>query len=391
MQRFAVDSPSRHLARSRAAHLRHFYSTISRFWIAIKTRALNRTLIDIPINRLDQNTFEMDKVMKNRFSASAAVAAAFAALLVVQAEPAVAQERVLRIGLLFAKDSQLGTGASRLATEIAKQTGGRYRIEIYPNGTAGGEVEMIRDVQLGHLDMGFITNAPFSGIIPEMGVFDMSFLFRDAGHAHRTLDGPIGDEYLAKFQKSGLIGLAWGENGMRHITNSKRPIQRPEDLQGIKLRVPQSPVMISAFKAMGADAQPLGFPALFGALQSGQFDGEENPLAVIVATHFEKVQKYLTLSGHVYSWAAVVMAPQVWNTFSEDDRRAFVAAAKAAGATSREAAAQAENQGVDMLKKAGMQVVASVDRAAFEKAVEPANAEAAKQFGNIVERIRAVK
>jgi tripartite ATP-independent transporter DctP family solute receptor len=328
--------------------------------------------------------------MKTRFSIAGAAAAVL--LTVSLCVPAAAQERVLRIGFLFAKDSQLGEGAKRFANDIAKQTNGRYRIEMYPNATAGGEVEMIKDVQLGHLDIGFITNAPFSGIIPEMGIFDISFLFRDAGHAHRTLDGPIGDEYLAKFKEHSMVGLAWGENGMRHITNSKHPINKPDDLKGLKMRVPQSPVMIAAFKAMGADAQPLGFPALYGALQSHQFDGEENPLAVIIASHFDRVQKNLTLSGHVYSWAAVVMSPQAWDSLSEEDRRIFVAAAKAGGIASREAAAKAEADGVAMLKKAGMEVVASVDRAAFEKAVQPANAEAAKQFGEKnIERIRAVQ
>jgi tripartite ATP-independent transporter DctP family solute receptor len=319
-------------------------------------------------------------------------AGAAAVLAIALSTPAAAQEKVLRIGFLFANDSQLGAGAKRMAADIAKQTGGRYRIESYPNSGAGGEVEMIRDVQLGHLDIAFITNAPFSGIIPEMGIFDIAFLFRNADHAHRTLDGPIGTEYLAKFKESRMIGLAWGENGMRHITNSKRPIGGPADLHGLKMRVPQSPVMIAAFKAMGADAQPLAFPAVYAALQSRQFDGEENPLAVIIATHFEKVQKYLTLSGHVYSWAVIIMSPQVWDALSEEDRRIFAAAAKAGGIASREAAAKAEADGVDMLKKAGMEVATSIDRAAFEKAVQPANAEAAKQFGEKnIERIRAVQ
>ncbi len=327
--------------------------------------------------------------MKARFSTPGAAAAALLAISLCL--PAAAQEQVLRLGFLFTKDSQLGAGARRMAEDVAKQTGGHYRLELYPNGTAGGEVEMIRDVQLGHLDMGFITSAAFGSIIPEMGVFDMSFLFRDAGHAHRTLDGPIGAEYLAKFNQNGMVALAWGENGMRHMTNSKRPITRPEDLNGLKMRVPQSPVMLAAFKTLGADAQPLAFPALYGALQTGQFDGQENPLAVIIATRFEKVQKYLTLSGHVYSWAVVIMSPQAWAGLSEADRRIFVAAAKAGGIVSREVAGKAEADGVEMLKKAGMQVVATVDRAAFEKAVQPASAESAKQFGAIVERIRAVK
>jgi tripartite ATP-independent transporter DctP family solute receptor len=350
--------------------------------------AFKPTLIRLSVNGAPPA--QTDSIMKARYSTLGATAAALLAISLCL--PAAAQEQVLRMGFLFAKDSQLGAGAKRMAEDVAKQTAGRYRIEIYPNATAGGEVEMIRDVQLGHLDIGFITNAPFSGIIPEMGIFDISFLFKDAGHAHRTLDGPIGDEYLAKFKEHSMVGLAWGENGMRHITNSKHPINEPGDLKGLKMRVPQSPVMIAAFKAMGADAQPLAFPALYGALQSHQFDGEENPLAVIIASHFEKVQKQLTLTGHVYSWAALVMSPQAWAALSEADRPIFVAAAKAGGIASRKAAAKAEADGVEMLKKAGMEVVTSVDRAAFEKAVQPANAEAAKQFGEKnIERIRAVQ
>jgi tripartite ATP-independent transporter DctP family solute receptor len=341
------------------------------------------------VNGAPPALYKRISTMKARCSTSGVAAAALLAISLCL--PAAAHEQVLRIGFLFAKESQLGAGAKRMAEDVAKQAGGRYRIEVYPNGTAGGEVEMIRDVQLGHLDIGFITSAAFGSIIPEMGVFDMSFLFRDAGHAHRTLDGPIGAEYLAKFNEHSMVGLAWGENGMRHMTNSKRPITKPEDVNGLKMRVPQSPVMLAAFKALGADAQPLAFPALYGALQTGQFDGEENPLAVIIATHFEKVQKHLTLSGHVYSWAAVIMSPQAWGALSEADRRIFIAAAKAGGQVSREVAADAENRGVEMLRKAGMQVVTSVDRAAFEKAVQPASAEAAKQFGGAVDRIRAVK
>jgi tripartite ATP-independent transporter DctP family solute receptor len=334
-----------------------------------------------------------DSAMKARCSTTGAAAAALLAISLCL--PAAAQEQkqeqVLRVGFLFAKDSQLGAGAKRMAEEIAEKTGGRYRIELYPNGTVGGEVEMMRDIQLGHLDIGFITSATFGGVIPEMGVFDMSFLFRDVGHARRTLDGPIGAEYLAKFKDHSMIGLAWGENGMRHMTNSKHPITKPADLDGLKMRVPQSPVMLSAFKAMGADAQPLAFPALYAALQSHQFDGEENPLAVIIATHFEKVQKHLSLTAHVYSWAVIIMSPQAWAALSEADRAVFIAAAQDGGRVSREVAGRAEAEGVDMLKKTGMEVVTSVDRAAFEKAVAPASAESAKKFGAIVEQIRAVK
>lgn len=292
-----------------------------------------------------------------------------------------AEERVLRLGYLFTQDSQLGQGAERFAQDVSKRLGAGYRIELYPNGSVGGEVEMAEDLRLGHLDIAFITSAPFGNIVPDLGIFDVPFLFRDARHAHAVLDGPIGQDYLKRFQQKGLIALAWGENGMRHITNSKHPVASPDDLTGLSLRIPQSDVMLAGFRALGAKAEPLGFPALYGALQSGQFDGQENPIAVISASRFNEVQKHLTLTGHVYSWAAIVMAKPAWSALNATEQRAFTDAARAGGQVSREVAGRAEKDGVEALRKAGMSVVANVDRAAFEKKLQGAAADFAKKFG----------
>ena len=113
------------------------------------------------------------------------------------------------------------------------------------------------------------------------------------------LDGPIGQELLKKFLAQNIVALAWGENGMRHITNSKHPISAPDDLKGLKLRVPQNEAMVQGFDALGADAHPLAFPDLYGALQTQRFDAQENPIATIIASKFYQVQRYLTLSGHI--------------------------------------------------------------------------------------------
>ncbi|GJD86899.1 DctP family TRAP transporter solute-binding subunit [Methylobacterium hispanicum] len=303
-----------------------------------------------------------------------------------------AHERVLRFGYLFAQTSQLGAGADRFAAEVAKRTGGAYRVELYPNGSVGGEVEMAEDLRLGHLDLAFITSAPFSSIIPEFGVFDIPFLFRDARHAQAVFDGAIGQDYLRKFQQKGLVALAWGENGMRHITNSKRPITGPEDLKGLSMRVPQSDIMLAGFRSLGVKAEPLAFPALYGALQSGQFDGQENPISVIAASRFEKVQKHLTLSGHVYSWAVVAMSRAAWEALSAADQKAFTEAARAAGQVSREVAGRAETEGVDALRRSGMSVVAGVDRAAFEQSLQATTSGFSARFGaETLRQIRAVR
>ena len=168
----------------------------------------------------------------------------------------------LKFGYILAPESQLGAGATVFAAEIEKRTAGRFSIEQFPNAALGGEVEMLKAMQTGTIDMAFITGAPLPTVVPEVGVFNIPFLFRDAAHAHAVLDGPVGAKSLARFKDKDLVALAWGENGMRHITNSKHPIVTAADLSGLKLRLPQSEVMMAAFKAMGADVSALAFPQL---------------------------------------------------------------------------------------------------------------------------------
>src|ERR1700675_1248750 len=231
--------------------------------------------------------------------------------------------KTLKLGYILSTHSQLGAGATVFADQIAERTDGRYQIEQYPNSALGGEVEMLKAVKLGTVDLAFITGAPLPNFVSDIGIFNIPFLFRDVNHAHAVLDGPIGQSYLAKFRDKDLVALAWGENGMRHLTNSKREIHSPEDLRGLKLRVPQSDVMLAGFKALGADVSSLAFPLLYGALQSGQFDGQENPIATIQSSKFNQVQKYLTLTGHVYDPAILFMSVDDFADLSAGDKASF--------------------------------------------------------------------
>src|SRR6185437_11939645 len=297
--------------------------------------------------------------------------------------------KVLKLGYILSKHSQLGAGASVFADEIAKRTGGRYRIEQYPDSALGGEVEMLKAVQLGTVDLAFITGAPLPNILPDVGVFNIPFLFRSVTHAHAVLDGPIGQSYLAKFRTKGLVALAWGENGMRHLTNSRREIRSPEDLKGLKLRVPQSDVMLAGFNALGANVKPLAFPLLYSALQSGEFDGQENPIATILSSKFYQVQKYLTLSGHVYDPAILFITDDGFDDLSAEDQKAFIEAAKFAGQASRDFAAEAEKSGVAQLAQSGMSVTTNVDRAQFAAAMASANPIFSQKFGaDLIQQIR---
>jgi tripartite ATP-independent transporter DctP family solute receptor len=320
-----------------------------------------------------------------------AVMTATAAAAGVPKIAAAQQSQKLKFGYILAPESQLGAGAGVFAAEIAKRTSGRFSIEQFPNSALGGEVEMLKAMQTGTIDMAFITGAPLPTVLPEVGVFNIPFLFRDAAHAHATLDGPIGGKALAGFKSKDLVALAWGENGMRHITNSKRPIVSADDLKGLKLRLPQSDVMMAAFKAMGADVSALAFPQLYAALQTGQFDGQENPIATIQASKFYQVQKYLTLSGHVYDPAVVFISPDVFGDLSDADKAAFVEAAKLAGQASRKFAGEAQAKGVAALESSGMQVTKEIKRDSFVSAMAAAIPGYETQFGkDLINQIRGV-
>lgn len=297
--------------------------------------------------------------------------------------------RTLKIGYILSKDSQLGAGAKAFADEVAKRSGGRLAVEQYPNSALGGEVEMLKALQLGTLDLAFITGAPLPNVVPEVGAFNIPFIFKDVDHAHAVLDGPIGQDYLKKFELKDLVALAWGENGMRHLTNSKREIRNPADLKGLKLRLPQSEVMLIGFKALGADPALLPFPQVFGALQSGQVDGQENPIATIMSAKFAQVQKYLTLTGHVYDPALFLASPDMFNELPDEDKKILTEAAQAGAQASRKYAAEAQEKGVAALREAGMTVTTDVDRTAFSKAMASAMPDYEKRFGaEIIQRIR---
>lgn len=302
---------------------------------------------------------------------------------------AYAAARTLRIGYILPEASQLGAGATRFADEVAKRTGGRIALQQFANATLGGDVELLKGVQLGSIDLAFVTGMGLPSVLPAAGVFNIPFIFKNKDQAHAVIDGPIGDSFRKQFAAKDLVMLAWGENGVRHITNAKRPIATPDDLKGLRLRVPQSDVLLEGFKALGVDTAPLPFPQLFEALRAGKFDGQENPIATIVAAKFEQVQKFLTLSGHAYDPAVFLMAADAFDDLSADDKVSFIEAAKLGGNASRKAAADAETEGVAALRQAGMTVQIDIDRASFAAAMASANPAYERTFGlDIIQQIK---
>jgi tripartite ATP-independent transporter DctP family solute receptor len=314
-----------------------------------------------------------------------ALAAAFASV------PAVAQTTI-KIGYATAANSHYGVGSTAFCEELEKRTTGRYKCQQFPNSALGGEREMIEAAQLGTLDVVNTSTGPVGNFVPEVNIVDIPFLFRDYDHARRTLDGPIGQELLAKFPAKGLVAIAWTANGFRHMTNSKRAINKPEDVKGLKIRSMQNKVHIQAFQSIGIQPTPMAFPELFTALQQGTVDGQENPIPVILSAKFAQVQKHLSLTGHVYSPSLIIVSPALWNKLSDADKAAFREAGKAGSAAQRKKVNDDEREGIAQLRAAGMEVVTNVDGTAFRNAMTPVFGEFAKQYGaDNIRRIQEVK
>ena len=316
------------------------------------------------------------------------IAAAALASLASFATGAAAQT-VLKIGYATTKESHYGVGSTAFCEELEKGTQGRYKCQQFPASALGGEREQIEAVQLGTQDLTNTSTGPLGNFVPETRIVDIPFLFRDYEHARKVMDGPIGQDLLKKVSAKGMVGLAWTENGFRHMTNNKRPIVQASDAAGLKVRTMENKVHMDGYRTFGILPTPMAFPELFGALQQGTVDGQENPIPVILASKFAQVQKHLSLTGHVYSPAALILSTKVWDKLPEADRKVFTEAAQKAAVAQRKKVNEDEANGIAQLKKDGMQVVEKVDGESFRKAVQPAYANFAKEFG--ADRIAAIQ
>lgn len=303
-----------------------------------------------------------------------------------------AAQTTMKISISTAQNSHQGVAIDTFAREVEKRTGGRYKVQTFYNGSLGGERESIEAVQLGTQELAFSSTGPVPNFVPETKILDVPFLFRDKAHARAVLDGPIGQELLTKFDAKGFKALAWAENGFRHMTNSKRAVNAPEDLKGLKMRTMENPVHIAAYKGFGIITTPMAFPEVFTALQQGTVDGQENPLSVIISAKFDQVQKHLSLTGHVYSPCIFVMNKAAFDKLSAADKQAFLDAAREATKANRARVDEDDAKGVADLRAKGMNVVENLDKGKFVKALAPVNAEFEKQFGKAnIEKIRNYK
>jgi tripartite ATP-independent transporter DctP family solute receptor len=269
-------------------------------------------------------------------------------------------------------NSHTGSGATGVKETFERLTAGRYRVVTQRNDN---EREMIESVQIGTIDCTVTSTGPVGNFVPEVRIFDVPFLFRDTVHARGVMDSEIGQSVLKRFEARGMVGVIWMENGFRHLTNSRREVLTPADMRGLKVRTMENQVHMRAFSTLGALPTPMAFSELVPALQQGTVDGQENPIPVIVANNLNQVQRFMTLTNHVYSPSVLICNPAVLGRMSAADRAHFQTAARDGQKANRDRVTSDDAGGVAELRRRGMQVVTEVDSVPFRTALAPAFAE----------------
>lgn len=268
--------------------------------------------------------------------------------------------------------------AVKLAELVKQRTNGEVEITIYPANQLGNDAAMINGTRGGTIDIVSSGASNFNGIVPNTAAMELPFVFRSAQHAYNVLDGSVGSGVLNELAPHGLKGLAYWENGWRAFTNNKRPVTKPDDLKGLKIRSTPNPYHIQAFKLLGMNPSPMPIAELYTALETGTFDAQEHPINVTLSSKFYEVQKYLTVSNHVYSPLVVAMNKAKFDSLPANVQGIIVDAAREAAKYQRNLNAQNAGKVVADLKKSGMQVIENVDMAPFQKIV---SADIAKSFG----------
>ena len=253
-------------------------------------------------------------------------------------------------------DHPHGIGAKKFGELLEQKSGGKMKAKAFGGGSLGGDAQVISSLQGGVVEMTLVSPGLLTGLIKEFSVFDLPFMFTSYREVDAVMDGPVGTRLLDMLKEKGLIGLGYWDHGFRNITSAKRPINKMEDISGLKVRVIQIPIFIDTFSALGANPVPLPFPELYTALETGTVDGQENPFASIETSKFYEVQKYAATTGHVYNPLVAIFSKKVWDRLSEDERRIVQEAATEAGLYERKVSREANEKSMQTLRAEGMQI-----------------------------------
>jgi TRAP-type transport system periplasmic protein len=259
--------------------------------------------------------------------------------------------------------------AVRMAEVAKAKSNGRIEIQVSPSAQLGDDAAMVTAMRSGALDLSANSQGAVATTVPEYAAFGMPFLFADLPQAWKLLDGPLGKELAEKTAEKGLIVLGYWDNGIRHMSNSKKPLIKPDDLKGMKMRTPPDAVTVDIMQALGAEAQQIKFSELYVALQQGVVDGQENPLMNIHASKLYEVQKFISLTGHKYEMTPLLMSKRSWDKLSELDKKILQEAALEATTLQRKLSRDSDTSLIADLKSKGVRIDVA-DKSAFEKATD---------------------
>lgn len=267
------------------------------------------------------------------------------------------------------------------AEQVEKNTDGRVKVVVYHSGQLGGERQLIEALTVGGIDFVVAGAGMYAAYAPALELIEMPYLFPNYERAHAVIDGPIGQKLTAPLLQHNIRVLAFWENGFRHITNNVRPINTPDDLKGLKIRTNKSKMRMETFKAFGSTPVPIDFPELYISLSQGVVDGQENPLSNIYPSKFYEVQKYLSLTGHVYGALPMAVSEKTWAKLPEDIKAAVQKSAIEAGAYHRALIKEEDETLVGALREKGMKVNTPPDITPFQKIARQVWAEYEKEMG----------
>jgi len=293
------------------------------------------------------------------------------------------QERTIKAGIGLNEDHPQGQALKKFKEIVEQKSGGKLKVQTYFSAQLGDDLKMTEALKAGLQEITIPSTSPLVGTVKEFGIFDFPFVFNDPKEADAVLDGPLGQKLLEKLPQHGLIGLCYWENGFRNLTNSKHPVATAEGFKGLKIRTMQNEVHIDAFKALGANPTPMPFSEVYSALESGTADGQENPLATIESSKFNEVQKYLSLTNHVYTPFVFLVSKKFWDQLSEEEKKILKDAAIEAGKFERELNREQNRKSLESLRQKGMQVneFSEEEREKVQAIIKPVINKYSKKYG----------
>ena len=286
--------------------------------------------------------------------------------------PAAAADKTynLKLGHTGAPNHHYQEACTQFAKKVEERSQGKIKIAVFPSDQLGRQMESVEGVMLGTHDMVLTSDMVLSNWVPDMGILNLPFIFKDMWAARAALDGPAGAKLAKKLEPEGAVVIGWWDNGMRHVTNSKRAINVPDDLKGLKIRVPEGEVFVETFKALGAGPTVISFGELYTALQLKTVDGQENPPAHILTQKFYEVQKYVSRTAHIHSASPLIMNKKLLDGMPEDYRKIILQTGAEFGPIHTKMVEDLEKLQWEEVRKNGMEIN-DVDQAPFREKVKP--------------------